>query len=41
MIDIETLKQMNKLDTIALTKHAKERLAERNITVADIAAMGD
>lgn len=36
MIDIETLKKMNKPEKIAITKHAKERLAERNITVADI-----
>ena len=36
MIDIETLKKMNQPEKIALTKHAKERLTERNITVADI-----
>ncbi len=36
MIDIETLKQMNKPEKIALTKHARERLAERNITVNDV-----
>lgn len=36
MIGIETLKQMNKPEKIALTKHARERLAERNITVDDI-----
>lgn len=36
MIEIETLKQMNKPEKIALTKHAKERLTERGITVADI-----
>lgn len=36
MIDIEKLKQMNKPEKIALTKHARERLAERNITVADV-----
>ena len=36
MIDIKTLKQMNKPEKIALTKHARERLAERNITVNDV-----
>lgn len=36
MVDIEILKQMNKPSQIALTKHAKERLIERNITIADI-----
>lgn len=36
MIDIETLKKMNQPEKIALTKHARQRLAERNITVADI-----
>lgn len=36
MIDIKTLKQMNRPEKIALTKHARERLAERNITVDDV-----
>lgn len=36
MVNIETIKQMNKPEKIALTKHAKERLVERNITIADI-----
>lgn len=36
MVYIETLKQMNKPEKIALTKHAKDRLQERNITVNDI-----
>lgn len=36
MICIEILKQMNKPEKIALTKHARERLAERNITVDDV-----
>ena len=36
MIDIDTLKQMNEPQQIALTKHAKERLTERNITIDDV-----
>lgn len=36
VIEIETLRQMNKPEKIALTRHAKERLMERNITVSDI-----
>lgn len=36
MIDIGTLKLMNKPEKIALTKHARKRLAERNITICDI-----
>lgn len=36
MIDIKILQAMNKLENIAITKHAKERLAERNISVLDI-----
>lgn len=36
VIKIETLKQMNKPENIALTKHARERLRERNITVDDV-----
>ena len=36
MIDIETLKVINRPEHIAVTKHAKERLVERNIAIADI-----
>jgi len=36
LIDIEILKHMNYSPKIALTKHAKERLTERNISIADI-----
>ena len=36
MIEIETLKQMNIPKKIALTKHAKQRLDEREIKIADI-----
>lgn len=36
MIEIETLKQMNIPEKIALTKHAKQRLDEREIKIADI-----
>lgn len=36
MIEIETLKQMNIPKKIALTKHAKQRLDEREIRIADI-----
>lgn len=36
MIEIETLKQMNIPEKIALTKHAKQRLDEREIRIADI-----
>ncbi len=36
MIDIDILRKMNRLEKIALTKHARERLAERKITIDDI-----
>ena len=36
VIDIVKLKTMNTPEQIAVTKHAKERLLERNITIADI-----
>ena len=36
VIDIAKLKTMNTPEQIAVTKHAKERLLERNITIADI-----
>ncbi len=36
MIDIETLRQMNIPKKIALTKHAKQRLEEREIKIADV-----
>lgn len=36
MIHIETLKEMNISKNIALTKHAKERLTERKISVTDV-----
>lgn len=36
MIEIETLKQMNIPKKIALPKHAKQRLDEREIKIADI-----
>ena len=36
MIEIETLKRMNQPEKISLTKHARERLAEREIMVNDI-----
>lgn len=36
MIEIEILRRMNKPENIAITKHARERLVERNITVDDI-----
>ena len=36
VIEIDTLKQMNKLEKISLTKHARERLAERGIMMNDI-----
>lgn len=36
MIDIETLQQMNIPQKIALTKHARQRLEERVIKIADI-----
>ena len=36
MIDIDILRKMNRPEKIALTKHARERLAERKITIDDI-----
>lgn len=36
MIDIEILQKLNMPNRIVLTKHAKERLTERNITIKDI-----
>ena len=36
MIDIATLKRMNMPEKIALTKHAAQRLEDREIKIADI-----
>lgn len=36
LIDIEVLKSLNVPNKIVLTRHAKERLIERNITITDI-----
>lgn len=36
MVDIDILRKMNRPEKIALTKHARERLAERAITIDDI-----
>ncbi|MCD7864427.1 MAG: DUF4258 domain-containing protein [Clostridiales bacterium] len=36
MIDINELKQLNKPEKIAVTRHAKERLEERKIKITDI-----
>lgn len=36
MIKIEILKRINKPENIAITKHARGRLTERNIVVDDI-----
>lgn len=36
MYQINNFKEMNKLEKIAITKHAKERLEERGIKVDDI-----
>ena len=36
MVDIDILRKMNRSEKIALTKHARERLAERAITIDDI-----
>lgn len=36
MVDIDILRKMNRPEKIALTKHARERLAERKITIDDI-----
>ena len=35
-IDIEQLRALNKAEQIAITEHARQRLAERGITVNDI-----
>lgn len=36
LVNINILKSMNKLEKIAVTKHAKTRLFERGISVEDI-----
>jgi hypothetical protein len=36
MITIEQLKALNKLESIAITEHARIRLYERNISIDDI-----
>ena len=36
MIDIDSLRRMNKPEHIAITEHARQRLIERGITVNDI-----
>ena len=36
MVDIDILRKMNRPEKIALTKHARERLVERAITIDDI-----
>lgn len=36
MVDIDILRKMNRPEKMALTKHARERLAERAITIDDI-----
>lgn len=36
MVDIDILRKMNRPEKIALTKHARERLTERAITIDDI-----
>lgn len=36
MIDIESLRNLNKPEHIAITEHARQRLIERGITVSDI-----
>lgn len=36
MIAIDQVKKLNKLETIALTEHARLRLYERNISIDDI-----
>ena len=36
VIEIETLRRMNQPKRIVLTRHARERLTERNIMIADI-----
>ncbi len=36
MIDIESLRKLNKPEQIAVTEHARQRLLERGITIADV-----
>lgn len=36
MVDIRALQAMNRPEQIAVTEHARQRLAERGITIADI-----
>lgn len=36
MIDIEELRKLNKPERIAITEHARQRLVERSIMIADI-----
>lgn len=36
MIELQALRSLNRPETIAITEHARIRLAERNITVADV-----
>ena len=36
MVDIDILRKVNRPEKIALTKHARERLVERAITIDDI-----
>lgn len=36
MINMETLRSMNRPEQIAITEHARQRLVERGITVRDI-----
>ncbi|MGN0194177.1 MAG: DUF4258 domain-containing protein [Pseudoramibacter sp.] len=38
MLNILEFKKLNHLESIALTKHAKDRLFERNISIDDITA---
>lgn len=35
-VDIQRLKNLNQAEQIAITEHARQRLAERRITVSDI-----
>ena len=36
MINIETLRALNQADKIAITEHARKRIAERNIKIDDV-----
>ena len=36
MIDIESLRKLNRPEQIAITEHARQRLLERGIAVSDI-----